>query len=369
MLHILWVILKVLLIILAILLGIVLVLIAVILFCPIRYRVRGYKQGKKLYGQVGVSWLFHVVSARLQYQDKKQSLQIRILGISLESYKKLISRFHSPPKKLEEKKSGKTGKRKSENQDFIEQQSSKKNSAEKESRGREKQDAVDVLDVPSENSWSSQPELSTQVREASENDLGASVSDINFEDDSEEIPAAGNSIISVIWSSIKKVWSAIGSLAKGIFRKFMGMISFIYHIPMKIRDFFRKLALTYRQFCVNIEKWKIFLEDERTRAAFSLGWGELIKLLRHIGPTKVEGTLTFGFEDPSLTGQVLALIGATCPIHKNRITIEPVFDEKILKVDIAIKGRVYLFLVLQSAVKLYFDKNIKFMMKAMRKED
>ncbi len=349
MLHILWVILKVLLVILAIILGIVLALLALLLFCPIRYGVIGYKQEESLYGQARVSWLLHAVSVNLRYQDKTSSLQVKILGIPLESYQRLIVRFHKKPEGIEEKKSKRLKRAsKKKEQKAIEQNTIEQNSTEEK---------------PLEQKIA-ETEAFSQTAEAAEE----AIPELSDSGDAKTLDTR-NSVFSAIWNAIKGLWNGIASLVKGIFSKFMGILRFIYHIPAKIWNFFGKIALTYQRLCVNIEKWKSFLEDERTKAAFSLGWQELVKLLRHIGPTKIQGKLTFGFEDPSLTGQALAVISATIPIHKNRVTIEPIFDEKILEADIRMKGRIYLFIVLRSAVKLYFDKNIKFMMKAMRKED
>ena len=77
----------------------------------------------------------------------------------------------------------------------------------------------------------------------------------------------------------------------------------------------------------------------------------------------------FGFEDPSVTGQILAVAGMTCPIHKNRIELRPVFDKKIFETDVKLRGRIRLVVILKEGLELYFDKNVKYMIKAWKKED
>ena len=80
MLHILFLILKIIGIILLIILGITLTLVGVVLFVPIRYRVKtettnGMK-GLKTEGRV--TWLLHLISAQITYQDETWDWLVRV---------------------------------------------------------------------------------------------------------------------------------------------------------------------------------------------------------------------------------------------------------------------------------------------------
>lgn len=80
MLHILFLILKIIGIILLIILGITLTLVGVVLFVPIRYRVKtettnGMK-GLKTEGRA--TWLLHLISAQITYQDEKWDWIVRV---------------------------------------------------------------------------------------------------------------------------------------------------------------------------------------------------------------------------------------------------------------------------------------------------
>ena len=78
-------------------------------------------------------------------------------------------------------------------------------------------------------------------------------------------------------------------------------------------------------------------------------------LLKHIFPTRIEGQVTFSFEDPALTGAALAVLGMTIPFHKNCIQINPRFDsENYLYGNIRAKGRIYGFVPVRAAVSIYF---------------
>ena len=87
----------------------------------------------------------------------------------------------------------------------------------------------------------------------------------------------------------------------------------------------------------------------------------LWKLLKHVFPTKIQGTLTFGSEDPSLTGAALAILGMTMPFHKNAIEIQPLFEGRnVLEGEVSFRGRVYGIVFVKAALAIYFNKDIKY---------
>ena len=114
----------------------------------------------------------------------------------------------------------------------------------------------------------------------------------------------------------------------------------------------------------NLSWWKSFLEHPRVKAARTLVWKHAKFLLKHIFPTKIEGQVAFSFENPALTGTALAVLGMTIPFHKNCVQINPRFDgENYLQGNIRAKGRIYGFVFLRAALIIYFDKNIKYVIK------
>ena len=107
MLHILWLILKMILILLGVLLGLVLLLVLLLLFCPVRYRGRGRKDGewKDAEGELGVSWLFRGISVTASRKNGENRVYVRVLGISVEKLKAwLEKRKEKKRKKAAEKK-------------------------------------------------------------------------------------------------------------------------------------------------------------------------------------------------------------------------------------------------------------------------
>lgn len=122
-----------------------------------------------------------------------------------------------------------------------------------------------------------------------------------------------------------------------------------------------KIPLTIRRIYDKIDWYRQFFEYPRTKEAVSLILDRSKKLMHHIFPKKIKGKVTFGSEDPSITGTALAVLGMTMPFHKNRVEIVPVFDnQNILEGNIKIKGRIYGFVPVKMLAELYFNKNIKY---------
>ncbi len=89
--------------------------------------------------------------------------------------------------------------------------------------------------------------------------------------------------------------------------------------------------------------------------------GDIKKLLRHISPTRTRGQRHFGCEDPAVTGSILAALGMSIPLHKNCIQITPLFEGgNHLEGYVKVKGRFYGVMLLKTALEIYLNKNIKY---------
>ena len=307
MLHILWLIIKFILIILGIAGALLLSVLLLLLFCPVRYLIQGSKPEEGgmsgLKGQIRVSWLFRGITFRLFYENKETKTDFRIFVISADKFRR-----------RKKKASGKSAR--------PEEKISDENiSAEKELPSLEKLPSVTETEEKTEM-------LKIQEKAAKEK-----------EEKREEIQES---------EPEKK--------KPGLLKGFMEKIK---SIPAKIR----KIRLTIKRICVKIEWWKGFFSNPRIKEAISFCWKDIKKLIRHILPVKVEGNVTFGFEDPSITGRIVALLGMSIPFHKNRIQVMPLFqtDRNILEGNIKMKGRIYGVVLVKTAAEIYFNKNVKYM--------
>lgn len=115
----------------------------------------------------------------------------------------------------------------------------------------------------------------------------------------------------------------------------------------KIKSFFQKIKYTFMQICdkmkILIEKKERlleFMEHEMHKSAFAGTKTEVLRLLKFLKPAKIRGRIHFGFEDPCLTGQMLAGASMLYPLYGNRLTVWPDFEENVLEGEVHIKGRV-----------------------------
>ena len=109
------------------------------------------------------------------------------------------------------------------------------------------------------------------------------------------------------------------------------------------------------------------MDFQRTQAAKDHILKEVKYLLRHILPRKLEGILTFGFEDPATTGQVLGILCVLAVFTGNHLEVNGNFEGKMLEGDVSIKGHVRLCHIAKSAISLLIDKNIRKTIKGFRR--
>lgn len=327
MLHILWLIIKFILIALGIVCALLLSVLLLILFCPVRYFIQGSKPEEdrmsELKGQVRVSWLFRGITFRFFYENKKAGTDFRILGISPDKFRRRKKKVSVKEEKAKEK-TFPAEKSLFEDEKILE----KKIPAEK----------MSGENLSGDEKISSSEKIPSVIEEKEETGK-SKVQEETDREKTEEI-------------SKKK----LEKKKPGLLKRFMEKIK---SIPSKIR----KIRLTIKRTCVKIEWWKRFFSNPRIKEAISFCWKDIKKLIRHILPLKVEGNVTFGFEDPSITGRIVALLGMTIPFHKNCIQIMPLFqtDRNILEGTIKMKGRIYGVVLVKTAAEIYFNKNVKYM--------
>ena len=340
MLHILWLIIKWILILLGILIGLIFLILLLLLFCPIRYRGKLKKDRtdslREIHATGEVSWLLHIISVQAFWEQGVLKTKICFLGIPLEKFRK-----KKKPRSLSN----------SEDQN-AKKQTEASRSHEKTSKSEQQNDELQM----------SEPQEDTveDINEISENVIMEPIS--ISEEISEDEKKLRTKIADLILNIVGKIKTAVGKLIR-IIHNFLG-------IPKRILKKIQSLALTIRNFCDKINWWKEFLDHPRTRAALSFLWKNAKKLIYHVLPTRITGKITFGNEDPAVTGMVLAVLGMTIPFHKNKIEVAPLFDdENVLEGEILLKGRIYGIVVLKTAAELYFNKNIKYVIHRWRHKE
>ena len=383
MLHILWILIKFILIILGILLGLALLAVLLLLFCPVRYQARAVKETgsfKETELEARITWLFHVIGVRFCFHNGEGKLVILFFGVSLETIKGWLKKLKGGRRKNSvsqtSRSKAKKRKKKSAQTKGISQENRTKKPDVKEASGEESNVSNAVAEEKTKQMAESRIETEKKASQpeahAAENFqdhapktevvlLENKTGKLSAEKQEKNIKSASKSgLITRIWEILSKIIRFPGNLWNKVISIIKGIIEKIKNIKKTISGITDKLGW-----------WKEFLTNERTKAAISLIWKDVKGLLHHVLPTKLEGDVTFGCDDPAITGTVLAVLGMTFPFHKNRIHVNPLFDgENQLTGNVFLKGRIYGIVLIKAAIEIYFNKNIKYVINRWKhKED
>ncbi len=106
-----------------------------------------------------------------------------------------------------------------------------------------------------------------------------------------------------------------------------------------------------------------YVNDPANRRALSTAWNGVKKFFAHILPTKAKGSVYFGLDDPATTGKILAGAGIFYAKYGKWLAITPDFENKVIEADLFIKGRIRFFTIAVIALKVYFNKDVKYVIK------
>lgn len=313
--HVILTILKILGIILLVLLGLLLVIVFSVLFVPVRYRLEGEKSSpgwSEANGKVKVSWLLHLIHLRIQYQEKELDWECYLFGVPL---KKAGAAVREWKKKRRKKK--------------IQEQKERRKKAVQQKNKPEKRTAAKKKGQEKPLQIEEKTEIKAAERKQQEKEK---VSDK----------------LSRFWNRCKKI---VGS---------------ILGFPGKLKKKLTNIRLTFRGFCDKIKRWRTLWNEESTQAALHFLTEKGRKLIRHVLPRKIRGSITFGCEDPALTGQILGAVAIAYPLYGKGVAVYPRFEEKILEGQLQMKGRIVAACLLWQAWKIYRNPDVRKTLKKIR---
>lgn len=314
LIHIILGILKIIGILLLVLLCLLLLFLLSLLFSPVRYRAYGYRDSERYEGSVGISWLLHVVhvTGRFASDGDGLKLNIRLFGIPVLTVLEKVQAFQ---KKRREKAADKSGKK---------------------------------------------PDL--KAAELPESSSGKTVS---REETAETPEPSGKSPVEALTpkprtiEASEEITGRKPGIVKRIFLKIRAFFKKIISLPGKMKKAVSNFWLTAGRICDKIKTVRELLSSEPFLGAKTLVLGELKTVIGHVRPRKVSGRITFGFDDPALTGQVLAAASMFYPLYGRQFSIRPYFDRAILEGEAKISGRMYGVVFLRTVFRLLLNKDIK----------
>ena len=130
---------------------------------------------------------------------------------------------------------------------------------------------------------------------------------------------------------------------------------------------FRQLhhaAYTFRQFCAKmkkrlrfLEQCRDYLEQDQMQQMITFCKKQLSYLLRKLKPDQLSGSIHFGMEDPSDTGQVMAVYGVLYPLLGGCMSVDPDFERELIEADVVLKGKIRLYAPAFVALKALCSPN------------
>ena len=136
--------------------------------------------------------------------------------------------------------------------------------------------------------------------------------------------------------------------------------------PKKIQ--FQQIGKRIKEIKEKIKHIKEMASDQRIHQAVLLLIDGAWKMVRHSLPRKIKGRAKFGFEDPSTTGQILTYVSLLYPCYAKSVELVPMFTEKVIDLDLYFRGRVRLFSLIWICVKIWFDRNFRYLYKKVKKK-
>ena len=289
-----------------VLLGLILLAVLSVLLVPVRYSLSGcYKDQVK--AEVRVTWLLHLVSIKVLYEDQ-MDITVRLLGKRLFSLKESSEEAKGSLKELAEETE-------EELAEFWEEGTEPGDWGEIPEQEQDRE--PDLVEEPGEKEREG-PDSKDDSRDREE--------DADFRESRK--PKGSPSVSSRI-KSIKAKWDQV---------------------------------LSYKETGI------AFLQNEENQKTIKLILRQCRAFIRHILPGKIRGRAVLGFEDPSVTGSVLAGLGILYAWYGDAVEIVPVFDEKILEAEGSLKGRIRAGTLLAFAIRVLLNKNFRLLVTRWRRK-
>lgn len=317
MLHIIFLILEILLFTVLILLGLVLLLVVLLLFVPIRYKLYAEKN-ENFICKLKASWLGFVFCLKANYDENGFVYRLRSFGGTIVSNQE---EFTGDEETRKDEKS----------------KTDKKSKADKKSKSGKPKEVDEALEADEA------PQM--KIPQMADNAVSG---DEETEATSDETVPANRQFAEDDSEFQEETISFITRVGKVFDR-------FVLSVKKKIENFIKK----FKSLKKKMEQYKKLIHAKTTKQALQVVKINLVKLLKHLNPTKIEGRVTYGTGDPASTGTQLGYLSVCLPLYADKIDITPDFSRKILEGDIFIKGRVRVYNILYYSCKVYFNKYVK----------
>lgn len=356
MLHILLLILKIIGIVLAALLGVAVLVLLCVLFVPVRYRIEaeGKPGGEQpVHAGIKVSWLLHIITIGFAYPEAA-CIRVKVFCFTL---------FDSSRKKKAEeteKGSGRIRKR-------------KKTEKEKKKRLSEEEDA-ETAEGPEEENTKKDERIITgpgPVSEDAEHENAPEEGEGTGDGDTMKTEAVRGENAEeeeqVEETDSEKGLKGFPAKAKAFCLALKQCLLQFIAALKNIEYTIGKICDKIKEIIENIRYYTEVLKSKTFRSAWAVSKKQLLRILRMLKPRVCRVNVLAGTGDPAGTGQLLAFYGMLYPWIGNCVSVEADFENKVMEGSLFIKGRVRVIVFLLAAFQLFINKNIRRLLKMLKR--
>ena len=160
----------------------------------------------------------------------------------------------------------------------------------------------------------------------------------------------------------ERFWEFAGQLP-GKLLEFAGRLLqvafWILELPFRLVEKLEKKIQAGRRLKRKWRSMTTFLRSKMFREALFHAKKEVLYFLKKAAPKKVTGTVRFGFDDPALTGEALGVLGVIYGKLPKNLSIQPDFEQEILRGDVKLKGNFRMVTAAGIAFRIFRDQNIR----------
>lgn len=297
----------------------VLVVTGLALFVPVRYKAAGrYYENEKTF-KLCLSWLLHIVSFRVESDGREVSYVLRIFGVKVFP-----------------------GKQKREKKNSVRKKKSKVKKKEK-SKQKPVEEKSETLQIEEQRVNSAQIKDNQKKEIKSEQD-NKTDKENKFSKNQKEETGKSKKIFDKILTIIKKV--------SGFFKNLINNIKSLINTAKKML-----LAIKAGSEKAKLVKEFVLCDESRNMVCFVRD--NMLHLWKHVKPKYLYTDITFGFDNPELTGKVLGAAAAFCAMAGFKPGLTPDFEQSILEGKIEVKGRITFVVLLKIAIRVWLSEEVK----------
>lgn len=147
--------------------------------------------------------------------------------------------------------------------------------------------------------------------------------------------------------------------------------AFVHRLLERLKNIkytIQKICDKIKEITKNIRYYVEIIQSDAFLRVWRVCGGEALKLLRSVLPGKIKGRLLVGTGDPASTAQIIGIHGILYPLIGDHIMVIPDFERTIVEGELLIKGKLTVFRALKTAIIIYFNKDLRKVIRLLKKE-